>query len=146
MSAENKIMSASQLNPKAPSFETLKRENLTKIIEAQNEDIFSLKSIFSEAQMEINKKDAEIQRLKETIRILVDGILEPILDTTENISEREEAVDIQPKVDGKGEKIEPIDEIINGMEIIFRVDLPVKDFINFVDNNQEDWKNHELFL
>ena len=138
MSAENKIMSASQLNPKAPSFETLKRENLTKIIEAQNEDIFSLKSIFSEAQMEINKKDAEIQRLKETILILVNSILEPILDTTENISEREEAVDIQPKVDGKGEKIEPIDEIINGMEIIFRVDLPVKDFINFVDNNQED--------
>ena len=138
MSAENKIMSSSQLNPKAPSFETLKRENLTKIIEAQNEDIFSLKSIFSEAQMEINKKDAEIQRLKETIRILVDGILEPILDTTENISEREEAVDIQPKVDGKGEKIEPIDEIINGMEIVFRVDLPVKDLINFVDNNEED--------
>ena len=137
-------MSASQLNPKAPSFETLKRENLTKIIEAQNEDIFSLKSIFSEAQMEINKKDAEIQRLKETIRILVDGILEPILDTTENISEREEAVDIQPKVDGKGEKIEPIDEIINGMEIVFRVDLPVKDLINFVDNNEEDWKNHVL--
>ena len=144
MSAENKIMSSSQLNPKAPSFETLKRENLTKIIEAQNEDIFSLKSIFSEAQMEINKKDAEIQRLKETIRILVDGILEPILDTTENISEREEAVDIQPKVDGKGEKIEPIDEIINGMEIVFRVDLPVKDLINFVDNNEEDWKNHVL--
>ena len=138
MSAENKIMSSSQLNPKAPSFETLKRENLTKIIEAQNEDIFSLKSIFSEAQMEINKKDAEIQRLKETIRILVDGILEPILDTLENISEREEAVDIQPKVDGKGEKIEPIDEIINGMEIVFRVDLPVKDLINFVDNNEED--------
>ena len=119
MSAENKIMSASQLNPKAPSFETLKRENLTKIIEAQNEDIFSLKSIFSEAQMEITKKDAEIQRLKETLSIL---------DTTEKISEREEeAVDIKPKIGGKGEKIEPIDEIINGMEIIFRVDLPVKD-------------------
>ena len=118
-------MSASQLNPKAPSFETLKRENLTKIIEAQNEDIFSLKSIFSEAQMEINKKDGEIQRLKETLSIL---------ETTENISKREEAFDIQPKIDGKGEKIEPIDEIINGMEIIFRVDLPV----NFVDNNEED--------
>ena len=56
-------MFESQLNPKAPSFETLKRENLTKIIEAQNEDIFSLKSIFSEAQMEITKKDGEIQRL-----------------------------------------------------------------------------------
>ena len=129
MSAENKIMSASQLNPKAPSFETLKRENLTKIIEAQNEDIFSLKSIFSEAQMEITKKDGEIQRLKETLSIL---------DTTEKISEREEAVDIKPKIDGKGEKIEPIDEIINGMEIIFRVDLPVKDLINLVDNNEED--------
>ena len=126
MSAENKIMSASQLNPKAPSFETLKRENLTKIIEAQNEDIFSLKSIFSEAQMEINKKDGEIQRLKETLSIL---------ETTEKISE---AVDVQPKIDGKGEKIEPIDEIIDGMEIVFRVDLPVKDLINFVGNNEED--------
>ena len=129
MSAENKIMSASQLNPKAPSFETLKRENLSKIIEGQNEDIFCLKSIFSEAQMEITKKDGEIQRLKETLSIL---------DTAENISDGEEAVDIQPKIDGKGEKNEPIDEIINGMEIIFRVDLPVKDFINFVDNNEED--------
>ena len=73
--------------------------------------------------MEITKKDGEIQRLKETLSIL---------DTTEKISEREEAVDIKPKIDGKGEKIEPIDEIISGMEIIFRVDLPVKDFINFV--------------
>ena len=129
MSAENRIMFASQLNPKAPSFETLKRENLSKIIEGQNEDIFCLKSIFSEAQMEITKKDGEIQRLKETLSIL---------DTAENISDGEEAVDIQPKIDGKGEKNEPIDEIINCMEIIFRVDLPVKDFINFVDNNEED--------
>ena len=75
--------------------------------------------------MEINKKDGEIQRLKETLSIL---------ETTENISKREEAFDIQPKIDGQGEKIEPIDEIINGMEIIFRVDLPV----NFVDNNEQD--------
>ena len=95
MSAEDRIMFASQLNPKAPSFETLKRENLSKIIEGQNEDIFCLKSIFSEAQMEITKKDGEIQRLKETLSIL---------DTAENISDGEEAVDIKPKIDGKREK------------------------------------------
>ena len=129
MSAENKNMFASQLNPKAPSFETLKRENLTKIIEAQNEDIFSLKSIFSEAQMEITKKDGEIQRLKEIIYTNL-----TFLETNKDISEGEEAVDIKPKIEVKGEKIEPIDEIINGMEIIFRVDLPVKDFIDFEDN------------
>jgi hypothetical protein len=133
MSAENKNMFASQLNPKAPSFETLKRENLTKIIETQNEDIFSLKSIFSEAQMEITKKDGEIQRLKEIIYTNL-----TFLETNKDISEGEEAVDIKPKIEVKGEKIEPIDEIINGMEIIFRVDLPVKDIITFIDNKEED--------
>ena len=126
-------MFASQLNPKAPSFETLKRENLTKIIETQNEDIFSLKSIFSEAQMEITKKDGEIQRLKEIINTNL-----TFLETNKDISEGEEAVDIKPKIEVKGEKIEPIDEIINGMEIIFRVDLPVKDIITFIDNKEED--------
>ena len=126
-------MFASQLNPKAPSFETLKRENLTKIIETQNEDIFSLKSIFSEAQMEITKKDGEIQRLKEIIYTNL-----TFLETNKDISEGEEAVDIKPKIEVKGEKIEPIDEIINGMEIIFRVDLPVKDIITFIDNKEED--------
>ena len=35
------------------------------------------------------------------------------------------------KIDGK-EKIEPIDEIIENMEILFSVDLPVKDEVTFI--------------
>ena len=37
----------------------------------------------------------------------------------------------QMKIDGK-EKNEPIDEIIENMEIIFNVDLPVKDEVTFI--------------
>ena len=38
----------------------------------------------------------------------------------------------QMKIVGKEEKIEPIDEIIKNIEILFSVDLPVKDEITFI--------------
>ena len=55
------------LNPEAPTFEVPETKSLMKIIENQNEDIFSLKSIYFEAQTEIVKKDEEIERLKAII-------------------------------------------------------------------------------
>ena len=47
---------------------TLKTEELKKIIEIQNEDIFSLKLLQFEAQIKINQKDDEIENLKEIIK------------------------------------------------------------------------------
>ena len=69
MSANKNDVGDWRLNPKAPIFETSESKTLTKIIANQNEDIFSLKLIHSEAQIEINKKDEEIQRLKEIIEV-----------------------------------------------------------------------------
>ena len=48
--------------------ETLKTEELKKIIEIQNEDIFALKLLQFEAQIKINQKDEEIENLKEIIK------------------------------------------------------------------------------
>ena len=69
MSANKNDVGDWRLNPKAPIFETSESKTLTKIIANQNEDIFSLKLIHCEAQIEINKKDEEIQRLKEIIEV-----------------------------------------------------------------------------
>ena len=69
MSANKIFVGDWRLNPKAPIFETSESKTLIKIIANQNEDIFSLKLIRCEAQIEINKKDEEIQRLKEIIEI-----------------------------------------------------------------------------
>ena len=52
----------------AQNLATLKTEELKKIIEIQNEDIFSLKLLQFEAQIKINQKDDEIERLKEIIK------------------------------------------------------------------------------
>ena len=52
----------------APNLTTLQPERLKKIIEVQNEDIFALKLQCFEAQIQINQKDSEIQRLKEVIK------------------------------------------------------------------------------
>ena len=51
-----------------PNLTTLQPERLKKIIEVQNEDIFALKLQCFEAQIQINQKDSEIQRLKEVIK------------------------------------------------------------------------------
>ena len=67
MSEKNTTLAIPGLNPEAPCFKVLDPGNLKRIIENQNEDIFSLKLLCLESQMEINKKDEEIQRLKEII-------------------------------------------------------------------------------
>ena len=74
MSADKKnaILFEDQLkNREAPwsaqNLATLKTEELKKIIEIQNEDIFSLKLRQFEAQIKINQKDDEIETLKEMI-------------------------------------------------------------------------------
>ena len=69
MSAQDTYGDRIQLNPDAPIFKAAKSETqtLAKIIANQNEDIVSLKLINFEAQIEITKKDDEIQRLKEII-------------------------------------------------------------------------------
>ena len=70
-----------KLNPEAPIFEvselkpvmsvktTTVVRPLTKLIANPFEDIISLKLLYYEARIEINKKDDEIQRLKEIIEI-----------------------------------------------------------------------------
>ena len=71
MSGNN--FNGAHLNPDAPIFEGSKTlpvpeiKQLTQIIANQNEDIVSLKLINFEAQIEINKKDEEIERLREII-------------------------------------------------------------------------------
>ena len=69
MSANDTYGNGIQLNPDAPIFKAAKSEAqiLAKIIANQNEDIFSLKLINFEEQIEINKKDEEIQRFMEII-------------------------------------------------------------------------------
>ena len=61
----------SHSNQHAPWFGTnlaaLQLERLKKIIQDQNEDIFNLKLKCFEAQIKINQKNDEIQRLKEAI-------------------------------------------------------------------------------
>ena len=61
----------SHSNQHAPWFGTnlaaLQLERLKKIIQDQNEDIFNLKLKCFEAQIKINQKNDEIQRLKEVI-------------------------------------------------------------------------------
>ena len=70
---------AKKLNPEAPIFEvselkpvisvkpTMVVKPLTKSIANPFEDIISLKLLYYEARIEINKKDEEIQRLREII-------------------------------------------------------------------------------
>ena len=62
----NNMNSKVQLNPEAPIFKAsdLEKKDLTKIIASQNEDIISLKLLHFESQIEINKKDKELERLK----------------------------------------------------------------------------------
>ena len=68
-----------QLNPEAPIFEvselkpvmsvkpTMVVRPLTKLIANPFEEIISFKLLYYEARIEINKKDEEIQRLREII-------------------------------------------------------------------------------
>lgn len=66
-SAKTKMAS---MNPNAQSF-LPRADEIAKIIEIQNEDIISLKLLFFESQIEVQRKDEEIEKLKATIEKLL---------------------------------------------------------------------------
>ena len=71
MDNKDRIGFKSHSNQHAPwsgtNLAALQLERLKKIIQDQNEDIFILKLKLFEAQIKINQKNDEIQRLKEVI-------------------------------------------------------------------------------
>lgn len=58
------------MNPHAQSF-LPKADEMAQIIQIQNEDIIALKLLYFESQIEAQRKEEEIEKLKATIDLLL---------------------------------------------------------------------------